>query len=172
MHGPARVEGLLQCCLVALPTQAIEEVTQFVAETLDEPTVGSGLGELREVREHLLVPGEVAIAVALVRMAELVLLRLELERKRVATTAWTDWRLLSKTGDKAKLLALAAHPDGRMHTVIAGTDDQLWHNEQAASGISAAWTDWHLLLSTGDNAKALALAAHSDGRVYAAVVGT
>jgi hypothetical protein len=30
---------------------------------------------------------------------------------------WTDWHWLSNEGNKAKVLALAAHPDGRMHAV-------------------------------------------------------
>jgi hypothetical protein len=37
------------------------------------------------------------------------------------SAAWTGWNYLSKAGDKAKTLALAAHPDGRMHAVIMGT---------------------------------------------------
>jgi hypothetical protein len=33
---------------------------------------------------------------------------------------WTGWHMLSQAENKALLLALAAHPDGRMHAVMAG----------------------------------------------------
>ena len=33
---------------------------------------------------------------------------------------WTGWHYLSKAGDIAVSLALAAHPDGRMHAVATG----------------------------------------------------
>ena len=84
---------------------------------------------------------------------------------------WTDWHYLSAAGDKAVQLALAAHPDGRMHAVMAGPDNQIWHNEQTAAGVSAPWTDWHYLSAAGDKAVQLALAAHPDGRMHAVMAG-
>ncbi len=88
------------------------------------------------------------------------------------SAAWTGWHVLSEVGNKATFLALAAHPDGRMHAVMAGTDDQVWHNEQTAVGVSAAWTGWHVLSETGNKATFLALAAHpDDGRMHAAMAG-
>jgi hypothetical protein len=88
-----------------------------------------------------------------------------------ASAPWTDWHVLSNPGNKAKVLALAAHSDGRMHAVMAGIDDQVWHNEQTATGVSAAWTDWHVLSNPGNKAKLLVLAVHSDGRMHAVMAG-
>ncbi len=85
--------------------------------------------------------------------------------------AWTGWHMLSQAGDRAVALALAVHPDGRMHAVMAGLDNQVWHNEQTAVGKSAAWSGWHALSHAGDKATALALAAHRDGRMHAAMIG-
>ena len=87
------------------------------------------------------------------------------------SAAWTDWHVLSNPGNKATLLALAAHPDGRMHAVMAGLDNQIWHNEQTATGVSAAWTDWHVLSNPGNKGAFLALAAHPDGRMHAVMAG-
>jgi hypothetical protein len=61
------------------------------------------------------------------------------------SAAWTGWNFLSQAGDEATALALAAHPDERMHAVMAGLDSQVRHNEQTAVGVSAAWTGWNLL---------------------------
>ena len=57
---------------------------------------------------------------------------------------------------------------------------QLWHNEQTATGVSAAWTDWHVLSQVGNKALQLvALAAHpgradarGDGRARTTRSGT
>ncbi|NHZ89539.1 FAD-binding protein, partial [Massilia sp. CCM 8733] len=73
---------------------------------------------------------------------------------------WTDWHELAKPANKAKMLALIAHPDGRMHAAMTGLDGQIWHNEQTAVGVSAPWTDWHALSNPGNKAKTLSLAAH------------
>jgi hypothetical protein len=35
---------------------------------------------------------------------------------------WTDWHELSDVTSRGSTLALAAHPDGRVHAVMAGTD--------------------------------------------------
>ena len=88
------------------------------------------------------------------------------------SASWTGWHWLSEEGDKAVQLALAAHPDGRMHAVMAGTNNQIWHNEQTAAGVSASWTGWHWLSEEGDKAVQLALAAHPDGRMHAVMAGT
>ncbi len=72
------------------------------------------------------------------------------------SAAWTGWHVLSAPGDEATRLALAAHPDGRMHAVMAGLDNQIWHNEQTAVGVSAAWTGWHVLSAAGNKALQLA----------------
>ena len=87
------------------------------------------------------------------------------------SAAWTGWHMLSVAGNKATRLALAAHPDGRMHAVMAGLDNQIWHNEQTAAGVSAAWTGWHVLSAAGNKATQLALAAHPDGRMHAVMAG-
>jgi hypothetical protein len=84
---------------------------------------------------------------------------------------WTDWHVLSNPGNMALQLALAAHPDGRMHAVMAGIDNQIWHNEQTGTGVSAPWTDWHVLSQPGNKASLLALAAHPDGRMHAVMTG-
>jgi hypothetical protein len=84
---------------------------------------------------------------------------------------WTDWSVLSHPGNKAKAVALAAHPDGRMHAIMIGLDDQLWHNEQVASGVSALWTDWSVLSNPGNKARLIALTVHADGRMHAAMAG-
>jgi hypothetical protein len=84
---------------------------------------------------------------------------------------WSGWNALSRIGDRASRLALAAHPDGRMHAVMAGIDAQIWHNEQLAAGVSAAWTGWHELSVAGNKATELALAVHHDGRMHAVMAG-
>ena len=68
-------------------------------------------------------------------------------------------------------MALAAHPDGRMHAVMAGLDNQVWHNEQTGAGVSAPWTGWHVLSQLGNKAQILALACHPDGRMHAVMAG-
>ena len=94
------------------------------------------------------------------------------EQKAVGVSApWTDWHELSRPGNKAKVLALAAHADGRMHAVMAGVDDQIWHNEQQAVGVSAPWTDWHELSRPGNKAKVLALAGHANVPLHVVIVG-
>ena len=84
---------------------------------------------------------------------------------------WSDWQPLSQSGNKAKFLALAAHPDGRMHALMAGLDDQVWHNEQLSAALGAGWSDWQWLSHPGNKAKFLALAAHPDGRMHALMAG-
>jgi FAD/FMN-containing dehydrogenase len=87
------------------------------------------------------------------------------------SASWTNWHYLSNQGNQAKAVQLAAHPDGRMHAVMAGLDNQIWHNEQTAAGVSAPWTDWHVLSNPGNKALLLALAAHPDGRMHAVMAG-
>ena len=89
----------------------------------------------------------------------------------LVAASWTNWNYLSNQGNLAKVVKLAAHPDGRMHAVMAGLDNQVWHNEQTAAGVSAPWTDWHVLSQVGNNATLLALAAHPDGRMHAVMAG-
>ena len=94
------------------------------------------------------------------------------EQTAVGVSApWTGWHYLSASGNKARILALACRPDGRMHAVMAGLDNQVWHNEQTAVGVSAPWTGWHYLSSPGNAANAVQLAAHPDGRVHAVMAG-
>jgi hypothetical protein len=94
------------------------------------------------------------------------------EQTAVGVSApWTGWHYLSGAGDKAQALALACHPDGRMHAVMAGLDNQVFHNEQTAVRVSAPWTYWHYLSGAGDKAQALALACHPDGRMHAVMTG-
>lgn len=73
---------------------------------------------------------------------------------------------MSAVADKGKLLALAAHTDGRMHALSVGLEDQIWHSEQRTAGISGAWTGWNVLSKPGDKARTLALAYHGDGRMH------
>jgi hypothetical protein len=87
------------------------------------------------------------------------------------SAAWSDWHELSHPENKAKMVVLAAHPDGRMHAVMVGLDDQVWHNEQLAVGVSAAWSDWHELSHPENKAKMVMPAAHPDGRMHAVMVG-
>ena len=95
------------------------------------------------------------------------------EQTAVGVSApWTGWHYLSKAGDIALTLALAAHPDGRMHAVMTGSDNQVFHNEQTAVEVSAPWTGWHYLSKAGDAASFSALAAHPDGRMHAVMTGT
>ena len=84
---------------------------------------------------------------------------------------WTGWHVLSQPGNKALVVALAAHPDGRMHAVMTGLDNQVWHNEQTAVGVSAPWTGWHYLSASGNKALVVALACHPDGRMHAVMAG-
>jgi hypothetical protein len=49
---------------------------------------------------------------------------------------------------------------GRLHAVRCGEHDQAWHNEQTATGVSAAWPGWHFLSEAGNKAKPIALATH------------
>jgi hypothetical protein len=87
------------------------------------------------------------------------------------SAAWSDWRALSHPENMAKVLALAAHPDGRMHALMAGIDNRVWHNEQILGNVSAAWSDWRALSHPENMAKVLALAAHPDGRMHALMAG-
>jgi hypothetical protein len=87
-----------------------------------------------------------------------------------SAAGWTNWRELSFAGNKAKFITLSANADGRMHAVMAGMDDQIWHNEQTAAGSSAAWTDWRQL-AAGNTAQCISLAGHPDGRMHAVMVG-
>ena len=48
---------------------------------------------------------------------------------------WTGWHVLSQPGNAANVVQLACHADGRMHAVMAGLDNQVWHNEQTAVGV-------------------------------------
>ena len=84
---------------------------------------------------------------------------------------WTDWSFFTRPANKAKHVSVATHPDGRMHAVMVGLDDQVWHNEQKAVGVSAAWTGWGVLSSTGDKAKGLAVACDGAGRLHAFAIG-
>jgi hypothetical protein len=80
---------------------------------------------------------------------------------------WTGWHFLSDRGNKANRIALAVHPDGRMHSVMIGIDQQIWHNEQIRAGASAPWTDWHYLSEKGQTAAEVVVACHPDGRLHA-----
>jgi hypothetical protein len=84
---------------------------------------------------------------------------------------WSAFSALSDASNKAKAVALAAHPDGRMHALMIGLDDQVWHNVQRTAGVGAAWTGWNYLSHPGNKAKAVALAAHPDGRMHALMIG-
>ena len=84
---------------------------------------------------------------------------------------WTGWHVLSQPGNAANVVQLACHADGRMHAVMAGLDNQVWHNEQTGAGVSAPWTGWHVLSQLGNKAQILALACHPDGRMHAVMAG-
>jgi hypothetical protein len=90
-----------------------------------------------------------------------------------AGEGWTDWQYLSAGGQEARVVALACHPDGRMHAVMAGTDNQLWHNEQTQEqpGPQGLWSGWYYLSGLGQKAKLVTLACHPDGRMHAVMVG-
>ena len=85
--------------------------------------------------------------------------------------AWTDWGFFTTPANKAKHVSVATHPDGRLHAVMAGIDNQIWHNEQTSVGVSAPWTNWHRLENASHQAKVLTLAAHPDGRMHAVMAG-
>ena len=87
------------------------------------------------------------------------------------SASWTDWHVLSHPGNKAVGIALASHPDGRMHAIMIGLDNQVWHNEQTSTGVSASWTDWHVLSHPGNKAVGITLASHPDGRMHAIMIG-
>jgi hypothetical protein len=87
------------------------------------------------------------------------------------SAGWTGWWPLSNPGNRAKSVVLSSHPDGRMHAVMAGMDDQIWHNEQTAADVSGGWTDWHELSNAGNRAKFITLATHADGRMHAVMAG-
>jgi kumamolisin len=142
--------------------------------------------------QPLTVPGDYALQVAMaahpdsgrmhVVVADLdnVLWHIEQEQANpVAGASWTDWQLLKGYGDTARQVAMAAHPDGRMHVVVAapppvtgfGLDGALWHieQEQANPMAGASWTDWQPLKNQEDTARKVAMAVHRDGRVHVVV---
>ena len=87
------------------------------------------------------------------------------------SASWTDWHVLSHPGNKAVGITLASHPDGRMHAIMIGLDNQVWHNEQTSAGVSASWTDWHVLSHPGNKAVGITSASHPDGRMHAIMIG-
>ena len=84
-------------------------------------------------------------------------------------TMWTNWFVLSTTGDRARSLSVLKHADGHLHAFRIGMDDQLWHNEQNKT--NSSWTSWKVLGSAGNRGKELSVIEHSDGRLHAFMIG-
>src|SRR5205807_1760207 len=83
-------------------------------------------------------------------------------------TSNAQWRPFSAVGNRAKYLTVAQHADGRLHAFMIGMDNQVWHDEQNATG----WTGWNGLSSSGERAKNLVVARDADGRLHVFAIGT